>query len=793
MIFRYTIYFVVYCLTFTWGAKLKDVSYSIKQNGVMINIDYDVPINDDAIIGWKSDRGWVYLTLLGVRAPRNKSTNKNFKGVVKKIVIDDFDESTQLAVLINKPILGYDIINSKGTPGTIVFIHTEMKKSEVAYLKEYIEKEGTSVFNTAKSSGFPKYNTNFKKAFDQARKELGPNAIFEFHGKLYTTNHPGEKSAIPSSILENDLISSKDEIESNNDIGLLDNQNEGIYIDSTSGEIFTEVTIDTSKNQINKNVNNIADQKSDSISDELIQEDDGWFSGLFPSNKKIKSPFKTKIKEKDKFIIKNNEPIIVESTSPTKKFKFWNNIFPKLGSRALRKDKIEEVEVSKIKVDEKDLTDLQNKFVPPKVQNREIKLTDEDYKILSQTQLSDTNNVVIKIPSDNVKSDLDYLDNKFLQEKYIPSQNENLISDTSGFMYFSGSPTQSPDTNTVEAWFTNENIIPSDFDPKFLQKQYIPSQNENLISDTSGFMYFSGSPTQSPDTNTVEAWFTNENIISNEYDPKFLQKQYIPPSSESIVFELPSDVNAIQADPQIPEFTAPFILDDRYKIKYKNKTKINRPIREVEDPFEPNEKEENTWLSFFPLQPDSIKKKLNWDNAKEKELPKFLKREAESLDYSSNETKDYSWRTQLPQNRPKSFPPRYSDPGFRYYNQGGIKVEANLSGIPIYIDGKYVGDTPLNRPIEVEPGWHQVSGFSPVYTRLASQKGLQFVGYDSIVQNNEMYGSTTVYAEPGKLETVTLKFNQMGDTPKKLREIQGGMSMGIPMFTLLIGIISWAM
>ena len=85
-------------------------------------------------------------------------------------------------------------------------------------------------------------------------------------------------------------------------------------------------------------------------------------------------------------------------------------------------------------------------------------------------------------------------------------------------------------------------------------------------------------------------------------------KSNISPSSESIGFELPSDVNAIQADPQIPEFTAPFILDDRYKIKYKNKTKINRPIREVEDPFEPNEKEENTWLSFFPLQPDSIKK-----------------------------------------------------------------------------------------------------------------------------------------------------------------------------------------
>ena len=86
----------------------------------MINIDYDVPIDDDDIIGWKSDRGWVYLTLLGVRAPQNKSTNRNFKGVVKKIVIDDFDESTQLAILINKPILGYDIINSKGTPAYLL-------------------------------------------------------------------------------------------------------------------------------------------------------------------------------------------------------------------------------------------------------------------------------------------------------------------------------------------------------------------------------------------------------------------------------------------------------------------------------------------------------------------------------------------------------------------------------------------------------------------------------------------------------------------------------------------------
>ena len=65
-----------------------------------------------------------------------------------------------------------------------------------------------------------------------------------------------------------------------------------------------------------------------------------------------------------------------------------------------------------------------------------------------------------------------------------------------------------------------------------------------------------------------------------------------PLGMDSKKIELPSDINTVQADPQIPEFTAPFILDDRYKIKYKNKTKMNKPKRVVEDPFEPNEKGE---------------------------------------------------------------------------------------------------------------------------------------------------------------------------------------------------------
>ena len=97
---------MVFFASILMGATLKDVSYSIKQNGIMVNLDYTEPIDDDDIIGWKSDRGWVYLTLLVLGLQRVKNPNKTFFGEVRKIVIDDFDESTQLAILIRKPILG---------------------------------------------------------------------------------------------------------------------------------------------------------------------------------------------------------------------------------------------------------------------------------------------------------------------------------------------------------------------------------------------------------------------------------------------------------------------------------------------------------------------------------------------------------------------------------------------------------------------------------------------------------------------------------------------------------------
>ncbi len=707
------------------GSTLVDVSFSIKQNGIMVNLDYTEPINDDDIIGWKSDRGWVYLTLLGVRAPKNKSPQQNFSGEVKKIVIDDFDESTQLAILVKKPILGYDIINSATSPGTIVFIHTEMKKTEVANLKQHIEKEGKSVFNIAKTSGFPKYNTNFKNAFDEARRELGPNAIFQYHGKLYTTNHPGESETSKQSVLMKKSIAplragELDDfvLREPNDKPYNDSLFEEIYINSATGEMVAEKIGDST----------VFSENSSTIKKSKKKEDDGWFSGIFPTYKKTKnnsSIEKKYIAPKDT-LIKKEKPIFASSNSEGVGSKKWLGIF-----NVFNKEK--EVNSVTEKTSELDFSKLQKEYIPPSNQNIDLNQYDKTVFIESSTQLSDTN-IVTREHGFHLSEKTNFQD---LQKKYIPTY-LHMEQDTLIRLKNHEPPTQSPDTNIVEAWFIDESIISDDYDVTHLQKQFIPSKN---------------------------------NIILNDLDE--------PQLRESL--------------PQSPEYTDPIVLDNRFKTKFKNNEIKRKPKLLKEEPFYLDSTDNNTWLSFFPLQADSVKKSLQWDFNQEKELPYFLKQEKEKLDYSSQQNSQYGLREQLPEKSTKTRPMRKSDSDYIYFHSAGIRVETNMDGVPIYIDGKYVGDTPITRPIQVEPGWHQVSGFSPIYTHLSSRERLQYVDYDSIIQNNRSHGSTTVYAEAGSLEKVVLKFNHVGDTPKKLSEIKGGMSIGLPMFTFLISMVFWTM
>ena len=205
-------------LILSWGESsvLEDIKYDPKTNGLMISIEYSEPIPDDNIIGWKSDRNWLYITLLGVKHINNISPKSDPNNLIKELVIDSFDESVQIAILLTKKIHWYDIINSEGTSSAVVFIHTEMKNSLQANLKKHLDKNGKSVFSVVSQEGFPTYNTSFQAAFNKAREELGPNALFRYKGKLYHTNHPNEVNQnIASGFKELDEKKSIDDIFAN--------------------------------------------------------------------------------------------------------------------------------------------------------------------------------------------------------------------------------------------------------------------------------------------------------------------------------------------------------------------------------------------------------------------------------------------------------------------------------------------------------------------------------------------------------------------------------------------------
>ena len=242
---------------------LRDIKYNVKSNGIMLSLDYTHPIPDENIIGWKSDRNWLYVTLLGVKPPLTQVPKPTFNGHIKEIVIDDFDESVQIAILMAKPIHWYDIINSQGSASSLIFIHTELAKSQLSYLKRYLDQNGESVFSHVSREGFPVYNTDFKSAFEKARNELGPNSLFKYKGKLYHTNHPGEPTGELISGLKEDkeslnnyfdqyAVVYKESSEAEWDDGLsfqppesesiLEQESDEYFIDKESGEELVEWT-----------------------------------------------------------------------------------------------------------------------------------------------------------------------------------------------------------------------------------------------------------------------------------------------------------------------------------------------------------------------------------------------------------------------------------------------------------------------------------------------------------------------------------------------------------------------
>ncbi len=625
----------------------------------MVSLDYTGTIKDDDIIAWKSDRGWIYLTLLGVRAPLNKFPQQSFKKPVKKIVIDDFNESIQVAILINKPILGYDILNSKTSAGTVVFIHTEMKSSDVTSLKNYIDDNGASVFNVAQSSGFPQYNTNFKNAFDRARSELGPNSIFEFHGELYTTNHPGETNSmfnpgLTASIKNGntkDVDLRKNELFTDNDSPI-----EEIYVDITTGQIFDK----------KMGIKNPVVQKQDIQEDthsytnigqtQLSNEDNQQLSVILPDFTEQELPQKNTGKTPLEPEVTVDEFSMEIKKEPKEKKRWFRKLFSKAKERKQQKQK-KEILSNELAAAINDLSKMK-------------KIDKDDEWAMSDYSQSD---------SEKPKAQLEQ----------IVIHEPEVVADVQEIMDYELSRTQEPDFNKNDGWTM------SDY-PNYDNENFNRQNLEKGTNNTVDFLLL-------PEPESISA---GSNEIK-ERDMNVFTVTLIDPYDESLV----ADVMPI---------------DEPMESEYKNIAKL------------------------YPTQVN---------------IPQYLNKE-----------------------RPDS---------------SGIRVTANREGIPIYIDGKLAGVTPLKGPVKLSPGWHQVSGLTPLYAKVLNRSGMEYVDDDPILRNNQLFGSRTVYVGPKNISVVNLTFNDIGDPPRhpislrdfhqNMAQTEGGMMIGFPVIMALFGFITWGM
>ena len=116
-----------------------------------------------------------------------------------------------------------------------------------------------------------------------------------------------------------------------------------------------------------------------------------------------------------------------------------------------------------------------------------------------------------------------------------------------------------------------------------------------------------------------------------------------------------------------------------------------------------------------------------------------------------------------------------------------IEIFCDTDGIPIFIDGVQIGVSPIKDPIQVAPGWHQVSYFPPQLS----------VETESIRQNRIMrdmikLARQDILVEDGKTVRAVLSYRTIeAEALEYERKISSGRWIGIGMVSIIMSLIVW--
>ena len=118
-----------------------------------------------------------------------------------------------------------------------------------------------------------------------------------------------------------------------------------------------------------------------------------------------------------------------------------------------------------------------------------------------------------------------------------------------------------------------------------------------------------------------------------------------------------------------------------------------------------------------------------------------------------------------------------------------IQIYCDTEGIPIYVDGLQVGASPVEDPVQVAPGWHQVSYFPPEMT----------VNIRAISENRKMrdmikLARQDVLVDEGKTVRVVLSYRTIeAEAIEYEHKLSSSRWVGLGMVFILFSLMTWGL
>ena len=116
-----------------------------------------------------------------------------------------------------------------------------------------------------------------------------------------------------------------------------------------------------------------------------------------------------------------------------------------------------------------------------------------------------------------------------------------------------------------------------------------------------------------------------------------------------------------------------------------------------------------------------------------------------------------------------------------------IEIFCDTEGIPIFIDGIQIGVSPIKDPVQVAPGWHQISYFPPQLS----------INSESVKQNKIMsdminLARQDILVEEGSTVRAVLSYRTIESQALEYQQIiSSNRWIGFSMIFLIISLMIW--